>query len=103
MTKKLLNKIVIVLTLAIIFICTVCFGLVSSIKVKAEESQYEAETVLENAEDVEPRALFVKMTCQLIKNSGDNTVRAQASNEFTLFPGKVQRSEEHTSELQSQR
>lgn len=90
MTCKTLKKISLVLVLAIVILITVIFGTTVPLFASADEETVEIENIIAEGEEVEPHAILVKMTCQLIKNSEDHTVRAQANNAFTLFPGRVQ-------------
>jgi len=90
MTCKAFKKISLVLILAIVVLITVIFGSTVQLFASADEETAKIENVIADREEVEPLAILVKMNCQLIKNSVDNTIRAQANNVFTLFPGRVQ-------------
>lgn len=86
--NKSLKKFFIIILLVSAFLFVVTFSSMSSLLAKADETDSESKISMSESSDVETRAILVKMTCLLIKN--ENTIRAQAQNEFTLFPGKVQ-------------
>ncbi len=90
MTCKTFKKFSLVSILAMVVLITAIFGTIVQLSASADEETAKIENVISEGEEVEPLAILVKMNCQLIKNSEDHTVRAQANNVFTLLPGKVQ-------------
>lgn len=83
---KSLKKFLIIIMLVSAFLFAAMFSIINPLSVKAAETK--DEVIVAESNEVEPRAVYVRITCELIKNQ--NTVRVQANNVFTLFPGKVQ-------------
>lgn len=83
---KSLKKFLIIIMLVSAFLFAAMFSMINPLSVKAAET--EDGVMVAESNEVEPRAVYVRITCELIKNQ--NTVRVQANNVFTLFPGKVQ-------------